>query len=66
MAIKLGAKDTQTVLSALHEYREAMLNIPGDGPSPYIDGVIEDVDRLIGSYKRSLAARGKPAPREDV
>jgi hypothetical protein len=54
MTIKLGPKDTQIVLSALHEYREAMLNIPGDGPSPYIDSVIEDVDRLIKSYKRSF------------
>ena len=66
MAIKLGENDTKIVLSALHEYREAMLNACGDGPNPYIDGIIEDVDRLIGSYKRSLAALGKPAPREDV
>ena len=56
MTIKLGPKDTQTVLAALHEYREAMLNIPGDGPSPYIDGVVEDVDRLIKSYERSFTA----------
>ena len=66
MAIKLGANDTQIVLSALHEYREAMLNVRGDGPNPYLDGIIKGVDRLIESYKRSLAARGKPAPQEDV
>ena len=56
MPIKLGPKDTNTVLSALREYREAMLSIPGDGPSPCIDSIIEDVDRLIKSYERSFAA----------
>ena len=62
MAIKLGANDTKIVLGALHEYREAMLNVRGDGPNPYLDGIIKGVDRLIGSYKRSLAAMTAEAP----
>ena len=66
MAIKLEENDTKIVLAALHEYREAMVNACGDRSNPYIDGIIEGVDRLIRSYKRSLAARGKPAPQEDV
>jgi hypothetical protein len=54
MAIKLRAKDTQHVVAALEAYREQMLNIPGDGPSPYIDSVVADVGRLLTSYRRSF------------
>lgn len=54
MAIQLRAKDTQHVVAALEAYRESLLNIPGDEPSPYIDSVIEDVDRLLTSYRRSF------------
>ena len=62
MAIKLGENDTKIVLAALHEYREAMVNARGDRSNPYIDGIIEGVDRLIGSYRRSLAAMTAEAP----
>ena len=49
MAIKLDALDTHTVLVALHAYRE----------EERADGYYERVhriDRLIKSYRKSLAA----------
>lgn len=54
MAIQLRANDTLHILSALEAYRESLLNIPGDEPSPYIDSVVADVDRLLTSYRRSF------------
>jgi len=56
MAIKLGAKDTHIVLTALWDYRETLVNIPGDTPSPHIDAKLEQVDRLIKAYKKSFFA----------
>lgn len=53
MAIKLGANDTQIVLTALYDYRETLDNIPGDTRSPHIDERIKSVDRLIKSYLKS-------------
>jgi len=56
MAVKLGAKDTHIVLTALWDYRETLTNIPGDVAIPQIDAKIERVDRLIESYKKSYFA----------
>jgi hypothetical protein len=54
MAVKLGAKDTHIVLTALWDYRETLTN---DGaPSLHIQARIDSVDRLIKSYKRSFLA----------
>jgi hypothetical protein len=56
MAIKLGAKDTHIVLTALWDYRETLTNIPGDVSSPHIEAKIDSVDRLIKAYKKSYFA----------
>jgi hypothetical protein len=54
MAIKLGAKDTHIVLTALWDYRETLTN---DGaPSLHIQTKLEQVDRLIKAYKTSFFA----------
>lgn len=47
MAIKLKARDTQIVLAALIEFREALIRAG-------LDGNMEDIDRLIKSYRRSF------------
>jgi hypothetical protein len=54
MAIRLGAKDTHIVLTALWDYRETLTN---DGaPSLHIQAKLEQVDRLIKAYKTSYFA----------
>jgi hypothetical protein len=54
MAIRLGAKDTHIVLTALWDYRETLTN---DGaPSLHIQAKLEQVDRLIKAYKKSYFA----------
>jgi hypothetical protein len=54
MAIRLGAKDTHIVLTALWDYRETLTS---DGaPSLHIQAKLEQVDRLIESYKKSYFA----------
>lgn len=55
MAIKLGAMDTQIVLTALYDYKETLDNIPGDRPMPHVDARIADVKRLIKSFNKSFA-----------
>ena len=54
MAIRLGAKDTHIVLTALWDYRETLTN--GIAPNPQISAKIDSVDRLIESYKKSYFA----------
>jgi len=54
MAVKLGAKDTHIVLTALWDYRETLTNILVT--SPQVDERISRVDRLIESYKKSYFA----------
>jgi len=51
MAIKLDALDTHTVLTALHVYREEELTRLE--PSAW---KVEQIDRLIKSYRRSFGA----------
>ena len=55
MAVKLGAKDTHIVLTALWDYRET-LTIDGAPNPPHIQAKIASVDRLIKSYKASFLA----------
>lgn len=47
MAIKLKARDTQIVLAALIEFREALIRAG-------MAGDMQDIDRLIKSYRRSF------------
>ena len=52
MAIKLGAKDTHIVLTALWDYRDTLTNAFGGVANPETDSV----DRLIKSYTKSFLA----------
>jgi hypothetical protein len=54
MAIRLGAKDTHIVLTALWDYRETLTN--DIAPSLHIQAKLEQVDRLIKAYKTSYCA----------
>jgi hypothetical protein len=56
MAIKLGAKDTHIVLTALWDYRETLTISNDIRPTPHIEEKISSVDRLIKSYKASFLA----------
>ena len=56
MAIKLGAMDTNIVLTALWDYRETLTISNDIRPSPHIQAKIDSVDRLIESYKKSYFA----------
>ena len=51
MAIKLDALDTHTVLTALHVYREEELTRIEPSKRK-----VEQIDRLIKSYRRSFVA----------
>ena len=55
MAIKLNSADTQIVLSALQEYREALKELPPHWQCDDLSVHVVDVERLIKSYKRSYA-----------
>lgn len=55
MAIKLNSADTQIVLSALQEYREALKELPPHWQDEDLGAHTVDVERLIKSYKRSYA-----------
>jgi hypothetical protein len=55
MAVRLGAKDTHIVLTALWDYRETLTNGLAPNP-PHIQAKIASVDRLIKSYKASFLA----------
>jgi hypothetical protein len=54
MAIRLGAKDTHIVLTALWDYRETLTN--DIAPSLHIQAKLEQVDRLIKAYMKSYTA----------
>jgi hypothetical protein len=56
MAIRLGAKDTHIVLTALWDYRETLTIVNDTAPNPQISAKIDSVDRLIESYKKSYFA----------
>jgi hypothetical protein len=56
MAISLNLSDTHIVLSALQVYREEMLELAVSEGTDEYDADLEDVERLIKSYKRSFAA----------
>jgi hypothetical protein len=56
MAIRLGAKDTHIVLTALWDYRETLTIVNDTRPTPEIKDKIDSVDRLIESYKKSFFA----------
>jgi hypothetical protein len=55
MAVKLGAKDTHIVLTALWDYRETLTNGLAPNP-PHIQARIASVDRLIASFMKSYCA----------
>ena len=55
MAIRLGAKDTHIVLTALWDYRETLTNGIAPNP-PHVQARIASVDRLIASYRKSFFA----------
>ena len=56
MAIRLGAKDTHIVLTALWDYRETLTICNDTRPTPELKDKIDSVDRLIESYKKSFFA----------
>jgi hypothetical protein len=56
MAVRLGAKDTHIVLTALWDYRETLTIYNDTRPTPELKDKITRVDRLIESYKKSFFA----------
>jgi hypothetical protein len=56
MAVKLGAKDTHIVLTALWDYRETLTIYNDIKPTPDLKEKINAVDRLIASYRKSFFA----------
>ena len=56
MAVKLGAKDTHIVLTALWDYRETLTNFDETAPNTRITDKISRVDRIIASFKKSYFA----------
>ena len=56
MAVRLGANDTHTVLSALWDYRETLTIVNDTAPRPHVQERIDSVDRLIASFKKSYFA----------
>ena len=56
MAVKLGAMDTQIVLTALWDYRETLTDFDEAPPNPQVDEKIQRVDRLIKHYRKSYFA----------
>jgi hypothetical protein len=56
MAIRLGAKDTYIVLTALWDYRETLTIHYDIKPTLELKNEIKAIDRLIASYKKSYFA----------
>lgn len=61
MAVKLGAMDTHIVLTALWDYRETLTIVNDTAPTTQVTARIDDVDRLIASYKKSYFALNRLA-----